>query len=697
MVDGVPYRAYLLRRLALFPVKSGQREIGPVEADITTGFLFAGRREHRASQPLSLEGEAAARRERPPGSSPAPWAPGRLGAELTSTRTELGTPVTLRLTVEGRGKREGPRPAPSGAAAPRSSCTTRPPPTRPRRCALASRGGETQEFLVLPQQTGTFEIPAMELAYFDPESGRYERSRTAALTLPWCRASVPARWRQARRAARSLPPGTCSTATALRPLRVSAGMDRPQPPWRTAGSLGLLGLPPLAFVAACSPARRCSVAGRDPTPGERAAPGASSAPGRLARAPRFAGSSWTTSPSPPRWTGRWPTCSLLRLGCPGDRPHPRGAASRVSPMPAHRRSSRPGSSAIQDACDEVRFAPGAAPDRARRGARRRRGARQRMAGGRLMPGDAELLFQQGLAAYGRGDVPRRRAPSAPWWSRGTTARTSSTTSAPPRSRRGRSAWRCSPSSRRAASRRGRGRRGEPHHRPRTAAGSAGRARRPRSRSWSAWRWRPRRRSPVDCSPGCGRSGSSCSRLRLVLRRWRGWLLGGAASALILSLPAAAVLAAHLYSQEAVHEGVVLARTLPVHEVPERRSKVSFELHPGSEAAHARPVGGLRPGAPAERARGVDGSRGCVPPALRPSGSKGRAGSVLRRAVDPRSPFRILVVEDEPVIRELVRSMLDDGPVVVETAGEWRPRGSGGRSGRASTSCSWTWCSRAWTG
>lgn len=37
-------------------------------------------------------------------------------------------------------------------------------------------------------------------------------------------------------------------------------------------------------------------------------------------------------------------------------------------------------------------------------------------------------------------------------------------------------------------------------------------------------------------------------------------------------------------------------------------------------------------------------------------------------MEPRSPFRILVVEDEPVIRELVRSMLDDGQVAVETAG-----------------------------
>lgn len=43
-------------------------------------------------------------------------------------------------------------------------------------------------------------------------------------------------------------------------------------------------------------------------------------------------------------------------------------------------------------------------------------------------------------------------------------------------------------------------------------------------------------------------------------------------------------------------------------------------------------------------------------------------SGLDPLVESRSPFRILVVEDEPVIRELVRSMLDDGPVEVETAG-----------------------------
>jgi hypothetical protein len=89
MLDGVPYRAYLLKRLALFPVKSGTREIGAVEADITTGFLFAGRREHRASQPLSLKVKPL-----PPGAGGFQPSGGELdaGTEPTAPRGEPGHP-----------------------------------------------------------------------------------------------------------------------------------------------------------------------------------------------------------------------------------------------------------------------------------------------------------------------------------------------------------------------------------------------------------------------------------------------------------------------------------------------------------------------------------------------------------------------------------------------------------------------------
>jgi two-component system, OmpR family, phosphate regulon response regulator PhoB len=39
------------------------------------------------------------------------------------------------------------------------------------------------------------------------------------------------------------------------------------------------------------------------------------------------------------------------------------------------------------------------------------------------------------------------------------------------------------------------------------------------------------------------------------------------------------------------------------------------------------------------------------------------------AAEPQAPFHILLVEDEPVIRELVSSMLSDGPVDVVCAAD----------------------------
>src|SRR5262249_56497127 len=103
-----------------------------------------------------------------------------LVAVSACARTELGTPVPLRLTVDGRGNVKDlvlPRPAVP------SALKLYDPTTSDKISTVRSRiqGRRTQEFLVLPQQTGTFEIPALELAYFDPELARYDRSRTPPL------------------------------------------------------------------------------------------------------------------------------------------------------------------------------------------------------------------------------------------------------------------------------------------------------------------------------------------------------------------------------------------------------------------------------------------------------------------------------------------------------------------------------------
>ena len=354
-VDGVPYRAYLLRRLALFPVKAGPREIGPVEADITTGFLFAGRREHRASQPLTVKV-----RPLPPG-APAGFQPSAVGAwalsaELTSERTELGAPVTLRISVEGRGNVKDlvlPRPVVPPAL------KLYEPTTSDKTSTVRGRiqGRRTQEFLVLPQQTGTFEIPPLELAYFDPETQRYERSRTAPLTLavvPGAGAStvVAAPGRTEEPAARNV-----LNATALRPLRVSAALDRPPPPWRRAWFLALLGLPPLIFAGALAgQAVQRRRARSDPRGEQRRREQRARA--RLV-ALRTSGQGMDDVAFSAEVDAAVAELLSVRLGTPVTGLTREALRARLAdagaPPELQARVIR-----VQDACDEVRFAPGAA-------------------------------------------------------------------------------------------------------------------------------------------------------------------------------------------------------------------------------------------------------------------------------------------------------------------------------------------------
>ncbi len=354
-VDGVPYRAYLLRRLALFPVKSGPREIGSVEADITTGFLFAGRREHRASQPLTLKV-----RPLPPG-APAGFQPSAVGAwaltaELTSGRTELGAPVTLRISVEGRGNVKDlvlPRPVVLPAL------KLYEPTTSDKTSTVRGRiqGRRTQEFLVLPQQTGTFEIPALELAYFDPETQRYERGRTAPLTL----VVVPG----AGTATVAALPGRTEepvahnvlNATALRPLRVSAALDRPPPPWRRPWFLALLGLPPLVFAGALAgQAVQRHRARSDPRGEQRRRE--QRARGRLV-ALRTSGQGMDDVAFSAEVDAAVAELLSVRLGAPVTGLTREALRARLAeagaPPELQARVVR-----VQDSCDEVRFAPGAA-------------------------------------------------------------------------------------------------------------------------------------------------------------------------------------------------------------------------------------------------------------------------------------------------------------------------------------------------
>ncbi|MBS1153666.1 MAG: BatD [Myxococcaceae bacterium] len=176
-IGGVPYRAYLLRRRALFPVKSGTVTIDAAEADITTGYLFAGHRVHRRGNPLTLKVKPL-----PKGGSTTNVGRWRLATEVSQSKIALGEPVQVKVILEGKGNLKNAIVPPLTGP---SSLKIYEPQTADRLTSTKGTlgGRRTMEYVVLPQQTGTFTLPGLGFSFFNPETKKFEDSKTDPITL----------------------------------------------------------------------------------------------------------------------------------------------------------------------------------------------------------------------------------------------------------------------------------------------------------------------------------------------------------------------------------------------------------------------------------------------------------------------------------------------------------------------------------
>ncbi|WNG60275.1 protein BatD [Archangium gephyra] len=230
VVNGIPYRTYLLRRRALFPVKSGTLSVTAAEADITTGFLFAGHRVHRVSNALEVEVKPL-----PPGGpkgvSSAQVGQWDLSLDVSQTRVELGQPVTVKVILEGSGNVKNVTPprleVPPALKVYDPTTTDKVMPDKWR-----IQGRRVQEYLVMPQRTGTFTLPALEFPYFDPRTGRYEVARTEPVVLtvePGAGgvSSSPATAAPQHVTDAAAEQKNVLTASGLRPLRYQARFEEP--------------------------------------------------------------------------------------------------------------------------------------------------------------------------------------------------------------------------------------------------------------------------------------------------------------------------------------------------------------------------------------------------------------------------------------------------------------------------------------
>lgn len=178
VINGVPYREYLLRQRALFPLKPGSVSIEGAESDITTGnILYAGRRVHRVGNALKLTVKAL-----PPGPATNVVGRWRMSREVSQTDVALGEPVQVKLLLEGRGNLDGISVPPLNA--PVSFKAFDPEITdKPANSKAYIGGARTVEYTLVPQQTGTFTLPAITLPYFDPEARKYDELRVDELTI----------------------------------------------------------------------------------------------------------------------------------------------------------------------------------------------------------------------------------------------------------------------------------------------------------------------------------------------------------------------------------------------------------------------------------------------------------------------------------------------------------------------------------
>ena len=228
VVNGIPYRTYLLRRRALFPMRSGTLAITPAEADITTGFLFAGHRVHRVSNSLEV-GVKSLPSGGPKGMPSANVGEWQLSLETSSTQVELGQPVTLKVVLAGSGNVKNVTPprleAPAALKVYDPTTSDKVTPNRFR-----IEGSRVQEYLVMPQRTGTFTLPALEFPYFNPKTGSYEVSRTEPVELtvePGAGGVASAPSAPVPLADAAAEQKNVLTASGVRPLRYQAHFETP--------------------------------------------------------------------------------------------------------------------------------------------------------------------------------------------------------------------------------------------------------------------------------------------------------------------------------------------------------------------------------------------------------------------------------------------------------------------------------------
>jgi len=181
---GPAYDVRTLWRGAVTPLQAGTSVLDPMRVTLTAGDLFSRRRVSIASDPVRLQVLPV-----PTEGRPADWVDGVVGtfgikARVDRQVLQVGESALLTVEIAGSGNLAAMKPP--ELPLPDTVRVSR-VPSQDLDERLVDRAGvsgrRTFQFLLSPREPGDFEIPRLDLVFFNPLTGKFERSRTEPIRL----------------------------------------------------------------------------------------------------------------------------------------------------------------------------------------------------------------------------------------------------------------------------------------------------------------------------------------------------------------------------------------------------------------------------------------------------------------------------------------------------------------------------------